>query len=174
MQSAGIYAGNGSPASQGTIEALQAEGVSINHKSQPVTPELIAWADLILTMTTQHKQAIVMQHPTIDDKLYTLKEYVLQDTNETWEKLKKAYAELEEKRAAFMKERGQGLSPIELERALSDALSKEIREIQELELNLPNYDISDPFGGNSATYQKTLKEMEKYIELLTKKLDNKN
>ncbi|MDC3416745.1 low molecular weight protein arginine phosphatase [Aquibacillus salsiterrae] len=173
VKSAGIYAGYGTPVSQGTAEVLRDLGISLNHQSKPVTPELLDWADLILTMTTQHKQALALQFPTVHDKLFTLKEYVLQDNDETWEQLKEAYFQLEQKRAAFIAERGRELSPGEMDRALYDYLQKELAEIQVLEAKLPNYDISDPFGGNKATYQKTLAEMEKYIELLAKKIDNR-
>ncbi|MBM7571274.1 low molecular weight protein arginine phosphatase [Aquibacillus albus] len=173
VKSAGIYAGPGQPASQGTVDVLREQGILFDHASQPVTVDLLNWADLILTMTTQHKQALALQYPTITDKLFTLKEYVHQDDNETWEKLKKAYTELEEKRAAFIRERGKELDPNEMDQALYDYLRKEISEIQVLEANLPNYDISDPFGGDLSVYKKTFNEMEKYIELLAKKLDNK-
>ncbi|WP_138420779.1 low molecular weight protein arginine phosphatase [Aquibacillus sediminis] len=174
VKSAGIYAGKGSGASQGTVDALRQDGIQVNHSSQPVSPALIEWADLVLTMTTQHKQALALQYPTYNDKLFTLKEYVLMEDNEVWQQLKTAYAELEEKRAAFIKERGKELEPNEMDRALYDYLSKEISEIQVLEARLPNYDISDPFGGNLSVYEKTMKEMKKYIELLAKKIDNKD
>ena len=44
--------------------------------------------------------------------------------------------------------------------------------IQQLEANLINYDISDPFGGELRIYRDTLKELDKYIELLTKKIQD--
>lgn len=173
VRSAGIYAGNGAQASQGTTDALNQKGISLNHQSQAVTADLINWADLVLTMTTQHKQALALQHPTYNDKLFTLKEYVLLEDSDLWDQLKTAYSELEEKRAAFIKERGKELDQNEMDRSLYDYLSKEISDIQVLEAKLPNYDISDPFGGNLSVYQKTLTEMEKYIELLAEKIENK-
>lgn len=173
VKSAGIYAGNGHAASEGTMEVLRQKNIALNHRSQIVSPDLLNWADLVLTMTTQHKQALALQHPTYNDKLYTLKEYVLQDDNEVWEKLKKLYSQLEEKRAAYISEKGKELDKNEMDRALYDHLAKEISEIQVLEMKLPNYDISDPFGGDLSVYEKTLTEMEKYVELLAKKIENR-
>ncbi|WP_186576619.1 low molecular weight protein arginine phosphatase [Aquibacillus kalidii] len=173
VKSAGIYAGNGQPASEGTTAVLQNNGIALNHQSQTVTPELLNWADLVLTMTTSHKQALAVQHPTFNDKLFTLKEYVLLDENDDWEKLKKAYSRLEEKRAEFIAERGKELDHNEMDRALYDHLKMEISDIQVLEAKLPNYDISDPFGGDLSIYKKTLEEMKKYVELLAKKIENR-
>jgi protein-tyrosine phosphatase len=42
--------------------------------------------------------------------------------------------------------------------------------IRGLEANLITYDISDPFGGSLEIYRETLKELEKYIDLLIKKI----
>ncbi|MDL4839159.1 low molecular weight protein arginine phosphatase [Aquibacillus rhizosphaerae] len=174
VKSAGIYAGDGQQASQGTLDVLRQKGIALNHRSQPVSIDLLKWADLVLTMTTSHKQALALQYPTYNDKLFTLKEYVDQEDNEIWERLKKAYSELEDKRAVFIAERGKELDHNEMDRALYDHLRTEISDIQVLEARLPNYDISDPFGGDVSVYQKTLKEMEKYVELLAKKIENRN
>ncbi|MRH43974.1 low molecular weight protein arginine phosphatase [Aquibacillus halophilus] len=171
VKSAGIYASNGHPASQGSIEVFNQKGISLNHQSQPVTTELLTWADLVLTMTSSHKQALALQYPTVEKKLFTFKEYTLQD-DANWEKLKKAYTELEIKRAEFINLRGKELDRNEMDRALYDHLRKEISEIQVLELTQPNNDISDPFGGDATVYHKTFDEIEEYIELLIKKINN--
>ncbi|WP_226036295.1 low molecular weight protein arginine phosphatase [Aquibacillus saliphilus] len=173
VKSAGIYASNGHPASQGTMDVLNQKGISFNHQSQPVTTQLLEWADLIFTMTSSHKQALALQYPTVHDKLFTFKEYIHQEDNDTWDKLKKAYADLEEKRADFISKRGKELEQNEMDRAMYDHLQKEISEIQVLELSLPNNDVADPFGGSGTDYLKTLNEIEKYVELLIKKIDNK-
>ncbi|MCT2538300.1 low molecular weight protein arginine phosphatase [Aquibacillus koreensis] len=175
VKSAGIYAGPGHMASQGTMEALREKGIALNHQSQPVSVNLIEWADLVLTMTSSHKQALALQYPTYNDKLFTLKEYVHQDEdNAIWKELKQAYAQMEDKRAAFISKRGKELDPNEMDQALYDHLRTEISDIQVLEMKLPSYDISDPFGGDLAIYKKTLAEMEKYVELLAKKIENRD
>ncbi len=173
VQSAGIFAGSGQQASHSTIEVLGNKNINLNHQSQPVTVQLLNWADLVLTMTSQHKQSLAMQYPSFSEKLYTLKEYVLEGDGDAWDQLKKAYADLEEKRARFMKENGKTMDPHKLDKELHIQLRQEINHIQQLEASLPDFDISDPFGGNLNTYQETLQEIEKYIELLAKKIDNR-
>jgi len=76
VQSAGVAAFPGSPASTHTLTILKNRGVSLQHQSQPVTAELLQWADLVLTMTGSHKQILSQQYPQALDKVFTLKEYV--------------------------------------------------------------------------------------------------
>lgn len=75
VKSAGIAAFPGSPASPHTVTVLKNRGVSLNHSAQPVTSELVQWADLILTMTGSHKQMVSQHFPHALDKVFTLKEY---------------------------------------------------------------------------------------------------
>lgn len=166
VQSAGIFAMNGSEASEGTQVALSSIGITHQHQSQPVTESLLVWADLVLTMTMSHKEALMSKYPQVYDKAYTLKEYVLLDGQSTWEQLKKAYRHLEEKRATIVYEKDQ----LQTEQQMRAFLREEQDEIDRLERELPNYDIVDPFGGDQAMYQATLEEMEKYIDLLIEKI----
>lgn len=171
VQSAGIFANIGQQASKGTIEVLNEKGIQVDHQSQALTPDLVNWADLILTMTEQHKQAIQIEYPDVLNKLYTLKEYTLDD-QEHWEKLKKLYANLEEKKLTFLNQNKDKPKNKQLEDELINFLKDEIDAIQKLEETLPNLNISDPFGGDISIYKKTMEEMEKNIELLVKKLEN--
>lgn len=168
VKSAGIFASIGSPASQGTIDALQTVNINVEHQSQPVSEQLLDWADVILTMTMQHKQTVAMQYPQVHDKVYTLKEYTLLDGQSTWEQLKKAYIRLEEKRALVVSEKDQSQS----EQQLRAFLREEQDEIDRLEAEMPNFDITDPYGGDAATYQQTLEEMDKYVDILVETLEN--
>lgn len=74
-RSAGVAAFPGAPLANHTDAILKERGLTLNHQSQPVTEELIRWADLVLTMTSGHKEAIGQRHPQALDKLFTLKEY---------------------------------------------------------------------------------------------------
>lgn len=76
IQSAGVAAASGTPASVHTAKILRERGVELDHASQPVTPELVEWADLILTMTYSHKQVVIRQFPAAQQKVFTLKEYI--------------------------------------------------------------------------------------------------
>lgn len=170
VQSAGIYAGEDEQANENTILALKDVGISLDHSSQPVTDHLLDWADLVLAMTTGHKQALILQHPNYQEKYYTLKEYSSDTDKESWQKLKRAYADYEEKRSLFIQENEHKLDNSQLNKMIANEFKEDIEKIQHLEANLINYDISDPFGGNLAIYQETLKELDQYIELLLKKL----
>lgn len=172
VQSAGIFAHNGSPASKGTVDAMKNQGVEMNHQSQPVTKELMRWADLVLTMTIQHKQNLIMEYPDYQDVIFTLKEYVLDGHENDWQRLKEVYSTLEDKKAVFLqKNKHKYNNNQQLEHALYDHLREEIELIREMESDFPNIDISDPFGGSLETYEATLQEVETYIDLLIKKID---
>ena len=169
VQSAGIYAGENQHANQNTIKVLQEIDIPLNHHSQPVTNHLLNWADLILTMTTQHKQLLIMQYPNYQDKYFTLKEYVSETDKKVWDQLKKLYADYEEKRSIFIQENAHKLNNKKLDESIATRFQGDIIKIQQLESTLINYDISDPFGGELRVYEETLKEMEQYIDLLVKK-----
>ncbi len=173
VRSAGIFAHNGSPASQGTVEALKGKDVELTHRSQPVTKELLQWADIVLTMTRQHKQNLILEFPKFEEIIFTLKEYVLDGHEGDWERLKQVYSTLEDKKTVFLqKNRHKYENNTELEKALWSHLKEEIELIKEIESTLPNIDVTDPFGGSLDTYERTLSEIEKHIELLVEKLDN--
>lgn len=54
-RSAGVSTVRGGPASDGALRAAGRHGLDLGaHRSQPLSPELIAWADLILAMTPGH------------------------------------------------------------------------------------------------------------------------
>ena len=64
VESAGIAAMNGSPASAESIQSMTEVGLDItSHTSQQLTPLLARDADWILTMTNGHRDAIVQTWP---------------------------------------------------------------------------------------------------------------
>ena len=71
--SAGLFAQSGQSASKNAVLAMQERGIDIsNHKSQPITDELVLGSDLILTMTEGHKALIAGLAP---EKTFTICEY---------------------------------------------------------------------------------------------------
>ncbi len=160
VQSAGIFAGNGQPISEGSRQVLEENGIKHQHQSKMIDPDLVKWADLILTMTTSHRDMLKQQYTNMNDKMYTLKEYVDPVYEEKWQQLKEAYTQLEELKLD--------------ENSSSEEKSKLIEKINHLESGMKDLNISDPFGGNVMIYQKTYEELHKYLELLSKKLDNNN
>jgi len=76
VKSAGLFALDGANASKEAIEALKAEGIDIrDHRASLVHRQLLEEADLILTMSLSHKEALLSKFNFIKDKVYTLKEY---------------------------------------------------------------------------------------------------
>ncbi len=76
VKSAGIFALDGQSASRGAIEALKADGIDISsHRASPIYKDLLEEADLILTMSVSHKEALLSKYDFIKGKVYTLKEY---------------------------------------------------------------------------------------------------
>jgi len=73
VTSAGLYASHGAPASPAAIEALRGEGIDLSrHRSQPLTPELVNEADLILTMTQAHRDEVAALVPSAAEKIRPL------------------------------------------------------------------------------------------------------
>lgn len=71
--SAGLAAGAGFPASSESVDAVTRYNIDLaNHESQPVTDRLVKVADLILTMTRSHRQAIVNHWPEAADRTHLL------------------------------------------------------------------------------------------------------
>ncbi|KAB8127179.1 low molecular weight protein arginine phosphatase [Gracilibacillus oryzae] len=154
--SAGIMAADGFPASQATVEVLRNKGIRLDHQSRQLNHELIQWADLILTMTAGHRDSIKHQFPEVRERTFTLKEYTIPEYETAWQKLKQAYAKLEEAKVTA--------SPVK-QREMAE-------EITKLEAMVRDTDISDPFGSNVSIYEKTYDELEKHLAILVKKLEN--
>lgn len=173
VKSAGIFAGFNESANKNAIEALSRRRIKLEHRSQSVDDQLLNWADLVLMMTTKHKQSLIMQYPNFQEKYFTLKEYVSEADKEVWAELKTLYAECAEKQSLFIQKNQHKLDHATLNQKLTELLQDDYHRIRQLESMLTNYDISDPFGGSLTTYENTLTELESYIDLLVQKL-NKN
>lgn len=156
VRSAGVLAAAGYPAAGEASRVLQNQGISLQqHHSKPLDQALVDWADVILTMTQHHKSSVLQQFPESIDKVYMLKEYADDnvDVKRTWQKLEACYAELETERALSHSDNVEALQ----------------EEIRILEARLPNYDISDPFGGSVEEYQAVCKEIDQWLDRLIKK-----
>lgn len=74
--SAGTFAIEGQGASENAVRAMDERGIDIKaHKSKAVVLSMIDEADLILTMTRNHKEILLKVAPDQGEKIYTLKEY---------------------------------------------------------------------------------------------------
>lgn len=74
--SAGIYAGEGTPASDNAVAAISELGIDLgDHRSQPLTAELVQRADLIVTMTAGHRFEILQDFPEVGNRVFLIKSF---------------------------------------------------------------------------------------------------
>lgn len=78
--SAGISAIPGQSATRYAVQVLDEEGISASgHYSKQLSENAIREADLVLTMTQQHKDIINNTNPEYIDKIFTLKEFTINE-----------------------------------------------------------------------------------------------
>ena len=113
VDSAGIFAFTGDKASKEAIKVLKEKQIDISkHNSKLVTDELLEEADLVLTMTHSHKETLLLKHPLVAGKIYTLKEYAYGVDNDVYDPY------------------GRGIKAYrEVEKELSEALERVLRKI---------------------------------------------
>lgn len=75
VKSAGVFASDGSPASNHTKQVLFEKGIACNHASSMLTDGLVEWADIILAMTESHKYAVLDRFAKARGKVFTLAEF---------------------------------------------------------------------------------------------------
>ncbi|MFZ5586811.1 MAG: low molecular weight protein arginine phosphatase [Thermodesulfobacteriota bacterium] len=77
VASAGLAAWEGAPATPEAIQAVAEMGIDLrDHRARQVTADLVAGADLVLTMTGAHRERLRELYPEAGAKIFTLKEYV--------------------------------------------------------------------------------------------------
>jgi protein-tyrosine phosphatase len=77
VTSAGTAGWEGSPATEGSIEATAERGVDIaTHRARQLTAEQIAGADLVIAMAREHRDAVQRLDPGAAARTFTLKELV--------------------------------------------------------------------------------------------------
>ena len=83
IESAGLLAANGVPASQAAIEVLaEDEGIDLQaHRSRMLTPEMVAYADMLVCMSPSHKRHILHLVPSAADKTFMLTDFDLHSTD---------------------------------------------------------------------------------------------
>ena len=73
IESAGLFAADGEPASSEAVIAMKKFGIDLlGHHAQSINTELLEKSDLILTMTTAHKLVL---EPSAPEKTFALNEY---------------------------------------------------------------------------------------------------
>lgn len=76
--SAGIFAFDGDSASGNAVSVLFNDmEIDISaHRSRQINKEIADRADIILTMTREHKRTMIQMFPETADRVYVLKEYI--------------------------------------------------------------------------------------------------
>ncbi|SEN59723.1 low molecular weight protein arginine phosphatase [Paenibacillus sp. OV219] len=155
IRSAGVSTIDGLPVSKNAQEALSRRGIGHHSTSRALETGSIAWSDLILTMTGSHKRQLLQRFPSAVDKTYTLLEFVNTDP-EVLERI----AELE-----------GILSEWHMNQALGQPFSEAKRaRLLELERQMPNFDIEDPFGGQLSVYEQSAAQIEEALKRLLDRL----
>ncbi len=76
VASAGTAALEGMPATELAVKTASDWGIDLSgHRSRPVTDEIVAGADLILTMTPEHREEILLHDPAASERTFLLKSY---------------------------------------------------------------------------------------------------
>ena len=76
VESAGLGALVGEPASEHAMALMQERGIDISsHRAQQLTPELVGEAELILVMESRHKRVLEANEPSARGKIYRLGEW---------------------------------------------------------------------------------------------------
>jgi protein-tyrosine phosphatase len=190
--SAGTCAEKGSKASRQAQEVMAEKDISLkNHISTPLTKDLIAQADLILTMTMNHKKFVLELQPTAEKKVYTLKEYINIEskTEEVEDEMDKVFKEMSHKKQQFLLDNHKKLLDLkknreklirQLENIDREASKMEeefymgIKSLEErlkgLKSKVPELDISDPFGQPVEVYRQSAREIEESLQKLMERL----
>lgn len=155
VKSAGVSTSHGIPTSEKSKVALLSRGIEYAGQSQPISAELLDWADYILTMTESHKQSLLLRHTKGMDKSYTLKEFA-------W--MTDEYVEL-------FSELDRCIAELQTQLQLGQPLDEQLRQKAiELEAQLPDFDVVDPFGGSQLDYDHAADEIEQAVILIVQKL----
>jgi protein-tyrosine-phosphatase len=76
IQSAGTHAFSGAPMSPQAQAVLMERGCDVLHAAQRINAEILAWADVILTMTRPQKILLMASAPAHAKKIHTFKGFV--------------------------------------------------------------------------------------------------
>ena len=181
--SAGLHGVEGMPMSEGTRRVLQTRGMMESHQSRVLDEGQLRSADLVLTMTEQHKRALIEHYPEAVEKVYTLKEYTADHSEMTqkMDQIKQEEAEMDLKRSeilhanernvrAYNKD-GEISGQQELEEELLHAMMPYQSNIDKLKWDMPSLDIADPFGGGDEEYEAAYEEINHAVERLLEKIE---
>ncbi|MGI9862809.1 hypothetical protein SDD30_15635, partial [Moorella naiadis] len=167
------------PATAAAVQALAEMGLDLSsHRARQLTAAMVQDADLILTMTADHKEYILRNYPAAGSKTFTLKEYVQGPVDPALARrrleLAGEIAAREQEFTAAHRQELEGLyretgNPAErtqkearrrqLEAELAAGLKPLLAELARLQA-AADRDIADPFGRPLEGYRATARELQ--------------
>lgn len=188
VRSAGLAADAGAEASRFAQQALLEVGIDLtDHRAQMVDADLVEWADLILTMTRRHQEALVSAYPAAQAKVQVLKEYLISDSQRQQQEaaLFALYQQMMAKKEAFAAEVQPNIAQLRSQRAallqelaeveqllaerqaeLLERLRPEREKVERIERCRSSNDILDPFGQPLETYRACRDELRSALSQL--------
>ncbi|MFZ7102120.1 MAG: hypothetical protein ACOWWO_05580 [Peptococcaceae bacterium] len=194
--SAGTYALEGVQASENAVRVAEEQGLNLkDFRSKAITSELIENADIILTMTNNHKQQLLNLAPEAKSKVFLLKEYItdLKKKESLHKRVESIYRRIKDKQEEFCKlhhdrlqmlqkrkdELEQELAKVslelqDLEKMLEKQVFPERQELTKIEKEMTNLEVNDPFGQPIAIYRACYRELFAAIEKALYKIAEEN
>lgn len=190
VHSAGLAAVEGAPASPQAIEVMKEEGLDLSgHRAHRLTAREVAAADLILTMTSEHKRTLLQQYPEASGRVFVLREYA--EGKELDPLLVRAHVleQLEDARrrqairmprlkpgenagnTGSEADKGAGPAPGGAAGAAEAPPSSEAQELLSLQAELAAYDIEDPIGGDRERYRETARRLREALAQVVARLE---
>ena len=84
VSSAGCWAGNGAQVSEGAQKVAEENGFQLSeHRSRPMTPEMVARADIVAAMDEEQREEIVNLAPAEKNKVVLLRSFAPDGTTES-------------------------------------------------------------------------------------------
>jgi ribose 5-phosphate isomerase B len=151
VTSAGLAAVDGAPASAGAMEVMRRFGVDLSgHRTRRLTRKMVLAADLVLTMTKRHKEAVLALLPEATGKVFTLQEFAGRFAGST------------DPGAGGVENRPgeEGAKTADKERKTTTNMAEENWWEQ------GDGDILDPFGGDLQTYENCARQIERCLLMI--------
>jgi len=177
-----------SKAPECAVNVMEERGLDLKkHTAKQLTPELIEEADLVLTMTRNHKQHVLTMVPKAQEKVFTLKEYVrnLDSQEEVEEQLIDLAGRLEDKEVEFYKENKNEIDSLKkqqkqlkeqllnVEKKIQDwhirfhaSTKREREDLKRLEEQMLDIDVYDPIGQPIQVYEECADELEENLRII--------